>query len=344
MAEAGPRSGREHLRWREIDGCGCCGSPRSEPAGVRQGVAMRRCRVCGTLRFSATVEPESIYQDGYHDGTIDFGWNYEQDDGYEHATATRRLEWLEARVPKGSLVDVGGGLGFFASAASERGWDATLLEPVAAAATRATERFGIRALQAGVEDLPGMGEQFGLVTLNHALEHFPPALDILRQLRPVIASGGHLFVEVPNVASLGRRLLGDRWMGWQAGEHVYLFTKRTLTDLLERAGFEVLDAETFVPGWHGLLPDAYAHLLGIEELLHRVVGARRGLRKRRAIATGQVTSDADASEFARAANVAIDQNHGARRLLYTKGFDLLARAEALTGLGTNVRVLARPRA
>jgi SAM-dependent methyltransferase len=300
---------------------------------------MRRCNVCRTVRFSATVAPEEIYQDGYHDGSIDFGWDYAKDAAYERETARRKLEWLEERVAKGTLVDIGGGLGYFAAVAAERGWDATLVEPVAAAAEHARTTFGIRALQEGVEDLPGRGERFDVVTLNHAIEHFPDALGTLRQLRGILAEGGVLYVEVPNLGSLGRRLLGDRWMGWQAGEHVYVFSKRTLVGLVERAGYEIVTAGTFVPGWHGLLPDAYGHLLGVEGLMHLAVDARRNLRRRRAVAAG----DAGEGSFAASENVPIAQNEGVRKLVYTRGFDLLADVEAATGLGTNIRVLARPR-
>lgn len=295
---------------------------------------MRRCRVCSTTRFSATVVPDAIYTDGYHDGTIDFGFNYEGDEEYEFAVADLRLEWLEDRVAKGSLVDIGGGLGFFAARAAQRGWSATLVEPVAAASELACKRFGLRALQVGVDELIEEGERFELVTLNHALEHFPAALDTLRQLRPVIAEGGHLFVEVPNLGSLGRRLLGDKWMGWQAGEHVYVFTPAALKGLIERAGYEVVASGTFVPGWPGLLPNSYAHLLGIEDILDSLVGLKRKLRR-----GGEVTGEAGAPTRA---NPPIDQTDGTRRLVFTKGFDLLSSVEALTGLGTNIRILARP--
>lgn len=334
-----PAPGRDGLEWRSIDECGCCGSPRSAPAGTRQGVALRRCSVCGTTRFSATVVPDAIYTDGYHDGSIDFGFDYEGDEGYEFAVADLRLDWLEARTGKGSVVDIGGGLGFFAARAASRGWAATLVEPVAAAVEQARQRFDVRALQMGVDDLAETGETFDLVTLNHAIEHFPAALETLRRLRPVISPGGHLFVEVPNLSSLGRRLLGDGWMGWQAGEHVYVFNRRTLTKLVERAGFEIIDSGTFVPGWHGLLPDSYAHLLGVERLLHAAVRSRRDVRR---IQRGDGVGPGDAS-LAVSENVRISENVGLRRAFYTRGFDSLARLEALTGLGTNVRVLARPR-
>lgn len=336
-----PAAGRDDLEWRPVEECGCCGSSRSVPAGVRQGVALRACRVCGTVRFTATVVPESIYTDGYHDGTIDFGWDYASDEGYEQAVAALRGDWLEARLARGSVVDVGGGLGYFSAEMAGRGWDATLVEPVEAATKVAAERFGLRALAIGVEELAESGETFDLVALNHAIEHFPDALDTLRRLRPVVADGGHLFLEVPNLASLGRRLLGDRWMGWQAGEHVYVFTKRTLTRLVERAGYEVVESGTFVPGWHGLLPDAYAHLLGVELLLNKVVSARRVVRR---LQTRGQAGDGEADSGEGTPNMPIREFGGIRKLVYTRGFDLLAAAEAATGLGTNVRLLARPRA
>lgn len=325
-------------RWLAVTSCGCCGEGRSHPAGRVAGIALRRCAACGTMRFDAVASPEGVYRDGYHTGDLDFGWDYagSNDGVYERVVAEARLDWLERSLRPGRLVDVGGGLGFFTAAAAARGWEVVLLEPVASAVEEARERFGLDAVLGGAEDLPGLGRTFDVVAFVHCIEHIPAAREVLDAAAAALPPGGHVFVEVPNHGSLSRRTLGDRWHGWQPGEHVYVFDRRTLRGLVERAGYEVVAERTFVPGWRGLVPDAYGHFLGLTPLVRRVVTA-----KRRLLDSPQGSSDEGGG--ADPTPVAIDASRGWRRLVYGVGFDALARVEEAAGLGSNLQLLARRR-
>lgn len=320
-----------------LDVCGSCGATRWVPAGEAQDFGLRRCSGCGTLRFEAVDPPEVVYRDGYHTGEIEYGWDYTAFDeaGYEEAVAHARLDWIDRHLDPGRVVDVGGGLGSFAAAAASRGWDATLLEPVPRAVEEARRRHGVRAVVGGADDLARRGETYDLVAFIHCIEHIPEARETLGAAREAIGPAGLLFVEVPNHGSLARRLLGERWLGWQAGEHVYVFDRRALLGLLDRAGYEVVAERSFVPGWAGLAPDAYAHFLGVAPLLRRAVRVKRGLGRR--------GRSGPPSAGPASAPRPIAEARGLRKALFGRGFDGLAHLEETLGLGTNLQVLARPR-
>jgi len=148
-------------------------------------------------------------------------------------------------------------------------------------------------------------------------------------------------VEVPNHASLSRRLQGDTWMGWQVGEHVHAFERPTLLRLVERAGLAPVAVRNTVPGWEGMLVEGYAHLLGLYPAL------TAGLRvKRTALAwLGHRRRDAaeDTGVEAWPPSVPIREKRGLGRLLYTTAFTAVARAEERVGWGSNLRIIARPR-
>lgn len=329
---------RQRDGWVALPQCGACGSRRSKPAGRAQGLELRRCRTCGLVRFEAFAPPEVVYRAGYHDGANEFGWVYTDSSSqdYELALAERRLEWLESHRRPGRLVDIGGGAGHFTAVATERDWEATLVEPVERTVEFARRTFGIDAVCGGIDDVASTRQSFDLISLVHVLEHFPDPVERLRRIRPRLRGGGGVFIEVPNYRSLARRLMGDRWMGWRAGEHVSLFTASTLGRTLRRAGYEVIARQTMVPGWSGLGPTAYAHFLGVQPLLARVVGLRhRALRRREAQTPG--------GEWSPPAPTPIGHTRGLRRAVYGSGFEALARLEQVTGLGTNLLVLARPR-
>lgn len=323
--------------WLELTACGCCGSATSRQAGTAQGVALRRCTGCRALRFASVVDPATVYRDGYHDGDSGFGFDYDAtaDGDYELALAADRLRWIERHAERGRLLDVGGGLGFLSHVATARGWQGELLEPVPAAAHYAIDRLDVRAHVGDASGLAGLAERYDLVSFVHSLEHVLDPLSALRDAASTLAPGGSVYVEVPNHASLARRLQGDDWLGWQAGEHAYLFTPSTLRRLTERAGLEVVACGTFVPGWVGLDVDAWAHFLGFEPLLRALVRAKHGLRPTVA------PDDADATRAPATRRPAEQQ--GLRRALYTGLLPMLARVEERVGLGTNLRLLARPR-
>lgn len=324
--------------WTTLSGCGCCGDGNAAPAGRAQGVPMLRCIRCATLRFSAIASPDSIYCDGYHSGESEFGWDYAATHGYEEVMAGDRLAWIERFHAPGRLVDVGGGLGFLAAAAAGRGWEAELLEPVAQACDYAREHLGVNAIQGGADLLADREGAYDAVCFVHCIEHIPPARDTLCIAARALAPSGLLFVEVPNHGSMARRLQGERWLGWQAGEHVYVFTRRTLLALLDAAGLEPVAVRTYVPGWTGLLPDGYAHMLGVAPLLQASVRFKRSLAalgRRNGHAPGSFLDDVDP--------LTIREYRGVRRAVYADGFRLLAGVEERLGVGTNLQVLARPR-
>lgn len=325
----------ETSNWLRIDVCPACATPGWRPAGSAQGVALRRCSGCGTLRFAAVAPPEAVYRDGYHRGANGLGWDWTHPDvrRYEMALSHSRLTWIErSRPDRGRLADVGGGLGFLAAAAAERGWQSELVEPVPDAVRFAVETFGVRAHQGGIDDLEVLGP-YDVVVLSHVLEHLPDALGALRRLAAALSPGGVAYVEVPNHASVARRLLGDTWGGWQAGEHVSVLSLRTLRNLARRAGFDVVAAGTFVPLWPDLPAAASAHFLGIEQALQVVVRVRRQLLAR--WTTGGLAAEARAG-------IPASELDGPAAAAYRAVIGPLARIEEALGMGTNARVLIRP--
>lgn len=338
-----------------VERCGCCGAAGAEPAGRAQGVEVVRCLRCRTLRFDRVAAPDAIYADDYHTGAHEFGWDYGDvlRSGYDAAQANDRLDLIERHHrEKGTLVDVGGGLGGFVKVARDRGWDGELLEPVPAAVEQARNDLGVPGIVGGADDLPGLGRTWDVVTFLHSLEHLLDAAAALERTREVVAPDGLVFVEVPNYTSMARRMQGDEWLGWQAGQHVHLFQPATLRGLLERCGYEVVHLGTYVPGWHGMLSDGYAHMLGLQPALYASVRlaqrARQLLRPERSTplaidATDRSDAPSGTNVATAAGRVPISEEPRLRRWAFTTGFDALATLEEKIGVGTNLQAVARPR-
>ena len=177
---------------------------------------------------------------------------------------------LEA-VGTGNLVlDVGCSSGYLARPLSERGNTivGVELDPVAA---HAAEEFCELVLVGDVEtmEFPLEPGSFDVVLGGDVIEHLRDPAATLARLRPLLQPGGRVVLSTPNVANWAIRLslLSGRWRYTDRGildrSHTHLFTRATLAETLERAGYRVerIDFSVPVPGDSDLL-DAVGRAVG----------------------------------------------------------------------------------
>lgn len=156
------------------------------------------------------------------------------------------LDQLEPFRGTGRLLDVGCSIGLFLELARERGWQGIGLELGERALHHARDVLGldvrdVRIEQAGFE--PG---SFDVVTILSVLEHTTDPRALVREAMRVLAPGGVLYVITPNVDSLACRILHEHAATFDGRNHLVYFSPRTLADLLEREGLEVVESSTTV--------------------------------------------------------------------------------------------------
>src|SRR5262249_43616644 len=78
------------------------------------------------------------------------------------------------------------------------------------------------------------------ITFWDVLEHVHSPSAELARTASLLRPGGLVAINVPNWHSLERRLFGPNWLGLDPPRHLYVFTRPTLTALLERAGCRAL--------------------------------------------------------------------------------------------------------
>lgn len=155
------------------------------------------------------------------------------------------------------VLDVGCSSGYLARPLVARGCSVIGVErdPAAAAAARAVcEDVLVGDVEA--MELPLEPGTFDVVLCGDLIEHLRDPEALLTRLRPLLAPGGRLVLTTPNVANWAMRLslLVGRWRYTNRGildrTHTHLFTRSTLVEALERAGYavETLDFTVPVPG------------------------------------------------------------------------------------------------
>lgn len=135
------------------------------------------------------------------------------------------------------LLDVGCGSGDFLELARAAGWSVQGSDFDAAAVATARSR-GLDVQQGGLEVLQAAASaSFDLITLSHVFEHVHDQMSWLKELHRVLRQGGTLWLQTPNVDSLGHARFGENWRGLEPPRHLALTTFDTLCTLLRQAGF-----------------------------------------------------------------------------------------------------------
>jgi SAM-dependent methyltransferase len=255
--------------------CLLCGVPAT-PELAFAPLPLARCAACGFLFRPGLADRQAtkdLYEGGaYEDRPFARDYASEQSISERRANAASRLRFVRRHATGGRLLDAGAAGGAFVLEAREAGFAAQGIEPAPAFARHARETLGVDVRDGRLEDLAGAGETWDVITLWHVLEHVPDPVGALRILRDVLAPGGVVVLEVPNVDSTAARMLGVGWTHLDPEAHVSHFGPATLRVALERAGLRV--------AWTGTVAHS-AYLQGRERLApralaHRVKLAARG--------------------------------------------------------------------
>jgi glycosyltransferase involved in cell wall biosynthesis/SAM-dependent methyltransferase len=232
-------------------GCPACGGPTRPSRLVYRGVRYRRCPSCRSslsMELPTASELRHTYETEY---PLLFA--------PEQVTSERTrlfgvlLDRLAAlsrmRSERPRLIDVGCGGGHLAALARSRRWLAIGTD-LAHQACAVAGRAGETAIQADGALLPFRGGSADLVTLVNVVDQAHEPLTILREAHRVLAAGGLLALRVPNARfhrPWARLLIGlgpfARSRGWDTYPvvHHFAFTPAGLRQLVERAGFSVLE-------------------------------------------------------------------------------------------------------
>jgi SAM-dependent methyltransferase len=158
----------------------------------------------------------------------------------EPPTFDRRLSLLLGEVRAGDrALDLGCGAGEFTAALARAGAEAVGADVAEAALDRA------RLRHPGVEfrlvpfdgPLPFEDGSFDLVWSSEVIEHVADTARWLSEVRRVLVPGGRLLLTTPSHGRVRVALGGVERFSEPLGDHLHLYTKRSLRMLLDEFGF-----------------------------------------------------------------------------------------------------------
>jgi SAM-dependent methyltransferase len=243
-----------------VESCPLCSSRGWNPFADGYDYELRTCRnrwhfvacaQCDHVRLHPRPRSDTlgvIYPPTY------YAYNY---DTQVSPLALKAKAWLDRRKfagilrhlprPPSSYLDVGCGNGRFLDLMAGQGVTTSRIYGIELDQPT-VDRLRARGYQAWCEraeeckELPTAG--IDLATMFHVIEHVGQPLAVVTRLAECLTAGGILALETPNLDSWDARLFKDHfWGGYHIPRHWHLFTPRTITRLLNKAGLDVLAIE-----------------------------------------------------------------------------------------------------
>jgi 2-polyprenyl-3-methyl-5-hydroxy-6-metoxy-1,4-benzoquinol methylase len=150
--------------------------------------------------------------------------------------------------PKGKLLDVGCGSGFYLNEMRDLGWEVMGVEPDNRAVEIARGFYGLSVMAGNLHDCNFPDNEFDLITLNHVIEHVLDPIALLEECKRVIKPGGRVVITCPNTLSLGHSIFRESWYHLDPPRHLFLFSRNTLAKIARIAGLDVMVLRTTIRG------------------------------------------------------------------------------------------------
>ena len=283
--------GESGIQFEETS-CLLCGSSDAsrlaravDPQDARgdAGCAVVQCHNCGLCYTNPRPTFHSIdrlYRSAYapHQVPDDF------------AARRRRRTWWSQRMARlrgrrqipwhgqGRLLDFGCGSGSFLRRMHEEGWDVVGIDSSPTVVARIRVEMGLRALAGSLPHPELSPASFDVITMWQVLEHVHQPLEVLREARRLLETGGRLVISVPNIESKPFRWFGPDWFGLDLPRHLTHFSAATLRQMVERAGFRVVQVRSVAHASWLQASARNAVRRGSSDLLSRMLQIRTACR------------------------------------------------------------------
>jgi 2-polyprenyl-3-methyl-5-hydroxy-6-metoxy-1,4-benzoquinol methylase len=195
-----------------------------------------QCKHCGLVYTDPRRRPVDVLND--YEASVDPRYVAEREGRI--LTFQQNIRPLEERVASCNgrrLLDVGAHVGVFVEVAQECGWDAWGIEPSRWAVEQG-RKHGLNMIQGTLRDAELDSESFDVVTMWDVVEHLTDPASEICEVARILKPGGVFCVHTMNVESPFARLMGKRWPWW-VEMHLFFFSPKTLSAIVEKAGLGV---------------------------------------------------------------------------------------------------------
>lgn len=208
---------------------------------VKSGVFdVVRCDGCGLIFVNPCLNEKGlkIVYEGHHKGRVT-----NTEECIKRAVMYKiDRDFLLEVIDKGKILDVGCGGGFFLDKFDPAKWEKSGIEIDEDAVRHAREHFGLPNVRVwDSAKMPFVDAEFDVVVFRGSLEHIADPRPAVEEAKRMLKRNGYLYIcATPNVDSFCADIYKDKWNQFDAKEHIFMFSLKTLKKLIEPMGFRAV--------------------------------------------------------------------------------------------------------
>jgi predicted TPR repeat methyltransferase len=199
------------------------------------------CKLMAVENVPADLSP--YYSEGYFTGdvTLDGYIDYDLDKEVTKKTYLNYLHLMEKYSKKQldrNLLEIGCATGFFMNLAEKKGWSTEGIDISYYAIKKAKEK-GLKAEEGTLESYHTQ-KKFDAIVMEDVIEHVKDPVGSIKRSAELLAAEGLLVLTTPDAGSLWARTLGKYWHAFVPPQHLFYFSIKNLSSIVEKNGFKVI--------------------------------------------------------------------------------------------------------
>jgi 2-polyprenyl-3-methyl-5-hydroxy-6-metoxy-1,4-benzoquinol methylase len=195
-----------------------------------------------TMEFTEDVHKTNgnsfVWQDSYFDFVQTYG-----DSSYSPVAEEIKKQIRAAGIAAPSILDVGSGTGALLSELKRIGLnDLQGVEPGPQGKAGA-EKYQLPIANIGITEF-NPGKKYNVVLLMDVIEHIPDTHELITKIDSLLAPGGIIISNTPNLGSLASLIRKDRWSALTPPAHLLMWHKKTFAALAKRYRYTIIAQKT----------------------------------------------------------------------------------------------------
>lgn len=226
--------------------CPICGSEKCDFFCKKNEYNLYTCQSCQAgFVWPLPDNSADIYEASYFNGGLKketsskFGYtDYEEDKKAMETVFLNYLEEISKLTAGRNIIDVGAATGYFLDLARRSGWKTNGVE-ISVYAAKIVGEKGHKIFLGSLEKL-NIAEKYDVVTMWDVLEHLVSPKEYLKSIYNILNSEGLLVINTVDRSSFWAKILGKRWQAIVPPEHLFYYSPKSLSKLLEQTGFKII--------------------------------------------------------------------------------------------------------
>jgi SAM-dependent methyltransferase len=226
----------------------------------QDGISFYNCKQCNIEYASPRLVERSLLNlyegDSWRDKSYYENWTYEnwkKEKGKDYFLVQENINLVKNFLkPGASILDVGCDIGLTVKALEENGYYSEGIEVSTIGSRIAKEKTGIKVHNIKLENYQS-DIKFDGVFLLDVLEHLYNPMQVLNECADNLKQGGYIFLHTPHHKGLSTKYkkylnkkgIKNDYQHFGFPEHIYAFDKKSLKEMLNKAGFDAIHFESW---------------------------------------------------------------------------------------------------